>query len=261
MTFIEVYGTGALCIFVYMLVLWLVSLALRNSSIVDIFWGLGFVMSNWVYFALTPNGFATRKLLMGVLVTIWGLRLSGYILWRNWRKPEDFRYQKWRKEAGPKWWWFSFIKVFLQQGFLMWIISVPLLGAQISSRPNRLTVLDIAAVGLWAIGLFFEATADIQMGAFKSNPANKGEVLDRGVWRYSRHPNYFGESVQWWAYYLSAAVAGAAWTIYSPIIMTVLLLRVSGVRLLERTLKTTKPRYAEYVASTSAFIPWFPRKK
>jgi steroid 5-alpha reductase family enzyme len=261
MSFLEVYGIVALVILGYMAILWIVSLILQNSSIVDIFWGAGFVMANWVYFALTPEGFATRKWLIGVLVTIWGLRLSLYILWRNWGKGEDFRYRKWREEAGGNWWWRSFFKVFLLQGVLMWIISAPLLAAQIGATPARLAILDFVAVAMWAIGFFFEAVGDLQMARFKGNPANKGKVMNTGLWRYTRHPNYFGEATMWWAYYLVALAAGGWFTIFSPILMTTLLLRVSGVALLEKSLKETKPKYKEYVETTSAFIPWFPRKR
>jgi steroid 5-alpha reductase family enzyme len=261
MTFLEIYGIGAVAILGLMTALWIISLILRNSSIVDILWGPGFVLANWVYFALTPGGFPGRKWLISILVTIWGLRLGSYILWRNWGKGEDFRYQKWRDEAGAKWWWYSFFKVFLLQGILLWGISVPLLAAQISPTPARLTVLDWAAIPVWAIGFFFEAVGDLQMARFKADPANKGKVLDRGVWRYTRHPNYFGDATQWWAYYLVAAAAGGWWTVFSPVIMTTLLLRVSGVALLEKSLKDRKPQYREYIERTSAFVPWFPRRK
>jgi steroid 5-alpha reductase family enzyme len=261
MAFVQVYITGALVILGFMTVLWIVSLILRNSSIVDIFWGTGFILTNWVYFALTPEGFPARKWLIGVLVTIWGLRLSLYILWRNWGKEEDFRYRKWREEAGGAWWWRSFFKVFLLQGILLWIISAPLLAAQRGVMPSRLMVFDLAAVLVWAVGFFFEAGGDLQMARFKADPANRGKVLDRGVWRYTRHPNYFGDATQWWSYYLVAATAGGFYTIFSPILMTTLLLRVSGVALLERTLRATKPQYREYIETTSAFIPWLPRKR
>ncbi len=260
MTFLEIYGIAALVILGFMAANWLVSLALRNSSIVDIFWGTGFVLSNWIYFALTPDSLPARKWLISILVTIWGLRLSLYILWRNWGKGEDFRYQKWRRKAGPKWWWQSFFKVFVLQGLLMWIISAPLLAAHISATPARLTILDWLAIPVWAFGFFFEAVGDWQLARFKADPANKGQVLRTGVWRYTRHPNYFGDAAQWWAYYLVAAASGGFWTVFSPILMTLLLLRVSGVALLEKTLTQTKPQYADYVASTSAFVPWFPRK-
>ncbi|MGB7537248.1 MAG: DUF1295 domain-containing protein [Anaerolineales bacterium] len=256
---LAVYGIGLVVILGCMTVLWLISLALNNSSIVDIFWGSGFVVVNWVYFALTPDGFLPRKLLIGILVTIWGLRLSIHVLTRNWGKPEDFRYQKWRKENGSRWWWWSFLQVFLLQGLLMWIISAPLLTAHLGPLPDRLTVIDALAVIFWAVGFFFESAGDAQLARFKADPANKGRVLDTGVWRYTRHPNYFGDAAQWWGFYLIGACAGGWWTIFSPVIMTVLLLRVSGVALLEKTLET-RPGYKEYIERTNAFIPGPPKK-
>ncbi len=261
MAFLSTYLVLGLVILALMTLLWLLSLKLKNSSIVDIFWGTGFVISAWASFLLTPDGSTIRRLLICALVTIWGLRLSLHILMRNWGKPEDFRYQVWRKEAGAAWWWRSFFKVFLLQGILMWIIAAPLLAAQISAKPGALIWLDFLSLPFWLIGFFFEAMGDWQLRHFKANPANRGKVLQTGVWRYTRHPNYFGDSAQWWAYYLIAAPAGGWWTIFSPVIMTTLLMRVSGVTLLEKTLKEEKPGYKEYIETTSEFIPWFPRKK
>lgn len=259
--FLELYLLGAAVVLGLMTLLWLASLALRDSSIVDPFWGTGFVVVNWIYFFLTPDGLPARKWLIGILVTLWGLRLSIHLLSRNWGKGEDFRYRKWRAEAGTRWWWQSYLKVFLLQGFLLWIISAPLLAAQLSPTPGRLIWLDFLAIVVWGIGFFFESVGDLQLARFKANPANKGKVLDRGVWRYTRHPNYFGDATQWWAYYLVAATAGGWWTIFSPILMTILLLRVSGVALLEKSLVETKPQYRDYVEATSAFVPWFPRRR
>jgi steroid 5-alpha reductase family enzyme len=260
MTFLTIFGMAGLAILGLMSLLWLVSLALKNASIVDIFWGAGFVVTGWVYFFLTTNDFMLRKWLLMTLVSLWGLRLSLYIAWRNIGKEEDFRYQKWRNEAGKQWWWRSFFKVFLLQGFLMWVISTPLLSAQLRSNSNALNILDYMGVAIWAIGFFFEAAGDWQLSRFKSRLENKGKLLTRGVWRYSRHPNYFGDAAQWWGYYLISAANGVFWTIFSPLIMTLLLLRVSGVALLEKTLKDSKPGYEEYMATTNAFFPWFPRK-
>ena len=260
MSFVEGYIVGGLVALAVMTALWLVSLARRDSSIVDIFWGAGFVVLVWVYYALTPDGFAGRKLLVGALVTLWGLRLSVHILIRNWGKGEDFRYQQWREAAGARWWWQSFFKVFLLQGVVMWVVSAPLLAAQISPAPDALTPVDVLAVALWAVGFFFEAVGDWQLARFKANPANRGKVLDTGVWRYTRHPNYFGDAAQWWAFWLFAAATGAGvLTVFSPVIMTWLLVRVSGVAMLERSLIENKPGYREYAQRTSAFIPWFPR--
>jgi steroid 5-alpha reductase family enzyme len=261
MDFLSMYLNLGLIILGLMSVLWLGSLALKNSSIVDIFWGTGFVITAWAAFLLTPEGFEVRKWLITILVTIWGLRLSLHILTRNWGKPEDFRYQVWRKEAGAAWWWRSFFKVFILQGILMWIIAAPLLAAQVSAQPAKLTWLDFLALPLWLIGFIFEAVGDWQLRRFIANPANKGKVLQTGVWRYTRHPNYFGDAAQWWAYYLVALAAGGWWTLFSPVIMTTLLTRVSGVTLLEKSLKEEKPGYKEYAEQTSEFIPWFPKRK
>ncbi|HWQ83417.1 MAG TPA: DUF1295 domain-containing protein [Anaerolineales bacterium] len=261
MDFVSIYLILGGVIFVLMTLLWLVSLALKNSSIVDIFWGTGFVVVAWIAFLLTPDGYEDRKWLLAILVTLWGLRLSLHILVRNWGKLEDFRYQVWRKEAGAAWWWRSYFKVFLLQGILLWIISAPLLAAQISAQPARLTWLDLLAIPVWLFGFFFEAVGDWQLSHFKANPANKGKVLNTGVWRYTRHPNYFGDATQWWSYYLIALAAGGWWTIFSPLLMTTLLWRVSGASLLEKTLRDEKPGYREYIETTSEFIPWFPRQK
>jgi steroid 5-alpha reductase family enzyme len=261
MPFLSIYFQIGLLILSLMILLWLVSLALKNSSIVDIFWGTGFVIVTWAAFLLTPEGFMPRKLLLSGLVTLWGLRLSLHILTRNWGKAEDFRYQVWRKEAGAAWWWRSFFKVFLLQGVILWIVAAPLLAAQVMLQPAQLTWLDFLALPVWLTGFFFEAAGDLQLVRFKANPANKGKVLRTGVWRYTRHPNYFGDAAQWWAYYLIALAAGGWWTIFSPIIMSTLLMRVSGVTLLEKTLKEEKPGYKEYIQTTSEFIPWFPRKQ
>lgn len=260
MNFLPIYLIIGLIILVLMTFLWLISLKLKNSSIVDIFWGTGFVILTWIAFLLTPEGFLTRKLILSLLLTVWGLRLSLHILRRNWRKPEDFRYQVWRNAVGTAWWWRSFFKVFLLQGTILWIVSAPLIAAQISSIPNHLAWLDYLAIMFWLIGFFFEAVGDWQLMHFKANSNNRGKVLQTGVWRYTRHPNYFGDATQWWAFYLFALATGNWWTFFSPVIMTTLLLRVSGVTLLEKNLKEQKPGYTEYIESTSGFIPWCPRK-
>jgi steroid 5-alpha reductase family enzyme len=261
MSFLAIYARGGLAIWAIMTLVWLLSLWLKNTSIVDIFWGSGFVLANWIYVALAPGDFVGRKVVLSALVTIWGLRLSLYILWRNWGEPEDYRYRQWREEHGDRWWWYSYFQTFILQGLLMWIISTPLLAVHHAPVPSRLTLLDWLGVVVWSMGFFFEAVGDFQMARFKADPSNKGKVLDSGVWRYTRHPNYFGDAAQWWGYYLMAAAAGAYWTIYSPVLMTILLLRVSGVALLEKKLTETKPKYQDYIRRTSAFVPWFPKPK
>jgi len=260
MNFLTIDLIGLAVILALIILLWLISLQLKNSSIVDIFWGTGFVITGWLYFILTPDGFLARRLLITTLVTIWGLRLSIHVLRRNWGKPEDFRYQKWREENGPAWWWKSFFQVFLLQGVLLWIISTPLLAAQLRPSPAHLTFFDFAGLAFWLKGFFFEAVGDYQLVRFKANPQNRGKVLDTGVWRYTRHPNYFGDAAQWWGYYLIALSGGGWWSIFSPMLMTFLLVRVSGVALLEKSM-AVKPGYREYIERTSPFIPWFPRNK
>jgi steroid 5-alpha reductase family enzyme len=261
MSFLNAYLMAGFLTLGLMILLWLLSLALGNSSIVDIFWGTGFVVVTWAAFLLGDEGYLPRKVLVAGLVTLWGFRLSIHILRRNWGKSEDFRYAKWREENGARWWWVSLFKVFLLQGVLLWIISAPLVAAEVSPTPTSLGVMEALAVVVWAIGFFFESVGDWQLARFKADPANRGKLLDRGVWRYTRHPNYFGDAAQWWAYYVMAAATGwGAWTIFSPLIMTFLLVRVSGVGLLEKTLKDSKPGYREYMERTSAFVPWFPRR-
>jgi steroid 5-alpha reductase family enzyme len=261
MNFISMYLIGGAAILSFMLLLWFISLLIKNSSIVDIFWGFGFVASAWLYFFLSPEGVFIRKIILLGLVTIWGLRLTLHILLRNWKKPEDFRYQKWRKESGNSWWIRSLFKVFLLQGVLMWIISAPLLAAQYFHTNASFIWLDYLAVLIWLIGFFFETMGDAQLSQFRANPQNKGKLLNTGVWHYTRHPNYFGDSAQWWAFYLLALAAGGWWAFFSPILMTLFLIKVSGVALLEKTLADTKPGYREYMANTNSFIPWFPKRK
>lgn len=257
----QIFGTTGLVILGLVSALWLLSLLLSDSSIIDIFWGLGFVLACWIYFLSTPDGFPTRKVLLTLLVTLWGLRLSLYLLVRNWGRGEDYRYRQWRQAAGRSWWWRSYFKVFLLQGALLWLISTPLLAAQLSPSPARLTVLDYLAVLIWGIGFFFETAGDWQLARFKADPGNRGRLLTSGVWRYTRHPNYFGDAAQWWGYYLFALAAGGWWTIFSPLLMTVLLMKVSGAALLEKSLAENKPGYREYMEQTSAFIPRKPRRR
>jgi steroid 5-alpha reductase family enzyme len=257
MPFLNLFLLSGSVILVSMVLLWLLSLSLKNSSIVDIFWGIGFVIITWLAFSL-GQGYIPRKQLVAVLVTMWGLRLALHIFFRNWGKGEDFRYAKWREENGARWWWLSFFQVFLLQGVLMWVISAPLIAAETSGFPVIITPLDVLGVVVWMIGFLFEMFGDLQLMAFKQNPKNKGKLFTKGLWKYTRHPNYFGESVLWWGYYILALASGSWWTIFSPILMTYLLVKVSGVALLERTMKT-KPGYEEYMRKTSAFFPWFPK--
>ena len=262
MTFITIW-LGALAVIAGIATaVWLLSIPLKNVSIVDIFWGLLFVAAVWFYYFRTSgSGRAERRLLVTSLTTIWGLRLSIYLLWRNWGKPEDYRYQAFRRHFGAeRYWWFSFFQVFLLQGVLAWLISAPLLGAQTVNRwSSGLNLLDGLALLVWLIGFAFEAGGDWQLARFKANPANRGKLLTTGFWRYTRHPNYFGDACAWWGFALFALAAGSIVPILGAALMTFLLLRVSGVALLERNLQKTKPEYADYTAKTNAFFPWWPK--
>ncbi len=238
--------------------LWIISVALRNASIVDPFWGIAFVISAWFYFSQTPDGNLARKALLLTLVTLWGLRLSFYLLWRNWHKGEDFRYQAFRQRYGAeRYWWISYFQVFLLQGTLAWVISAPLLGGQVQG--GVLNILDFLAIGVWVSGIIFEAGSDWQLARFKADPANRGKLLTSGFWRYSRHPNYFGDAACWWGYGLLSLAAGSYLSALGAVVMTVLIIRVSGVALLERSLAKKKPGYEAYIRRTSSFIPWLPR--
>jgi steroid 5-alpha reductase family enzyme len=260
MTFFQIYLFAFVVIIAMMTVLWIISIRIKNVSIVDIFWGFGFVVACLVYF-LKTEGIEARKIVLLMLVTIWGLRLSIYLAWRNYGKGEDFRYRKFRKNYGKNhYWWISFFQTFLFQGFLLWLISAPLLGAQYNPHDNKLGIVDFIGVFIWIIGFVFETGGDIQLARFKANPANKGKVLNKGFWHYTRHPNYFGDAAVWCGYGFICISAGSYIPVFGSILMTILLIKVSGVAMLEKTLKETKPAYKEYIEKTNAFIPWFPKK-
>lgn len=256
----------------FMSILWLVSLAVRDASIVDPFWGLTFVLIAWATYVLgyvlqgpacLPEGCdspwpPSGALVVPVLVTIWGLRLSIYLAWRNLGKGEDYRYVRMRERFGPSFPIASLVVVFLLQAGLAWVVSLPVQATRaIDIQPAA--PLFVGGVGLWALGLAFETVGDLQLAAFRRDPANRGRVLDTGLWRFTRHPNYFGDCCVWWGLYLVAASTGAWWTIVGPVLMTVLLVRVSGAALLERTIVDRRPGYAEYVRRTSGFLPRPPR--
>jgi len=240
-----------------MLALWAVSLWRRNVSIVDIFWGLGFVLVAWITCLTAPPG-GTRRWLLTGLTTVWGLRLAGYLAWRNHGRPEDYRYRAMREAYGERFRWISLGLVFGLQGALMWAVAMPLQVGQSSSAPWWW--LDAAGILIWAVGWVFETVGDLQLARFKSEPARRGQLMDRGLWRYTRHPNYFGDFLVWWGLYLIAAAGGAWWTAFSPALMTVLLLRVSGVTLLEQALKSRTAGYEDYIRRTSSFFPWPPKR-
>ena len=243
------------------LVLWLLSLPLRNASIVDAFWGSGFVLAAFaVTFADGGAGAGPRRTLALALVSAWGLRLSLHLLRRNAGHGEDPRYAAMRRGHGQRFWWVSLFTVFLLQALLVWLISAPVQVA-VADPSTALGPLDAAGGLVWAVGLLFEAVGDWQLARFRRDPASRGRVLDTGLWRYTRHPNYFGDACAWWGLGLIGLAAGAPWSLLGPALMTFLLVRVSGVALLEKDIAVRRPGYRDYVARTNAFLPWFPRKE
>lgn len=244
-----------------MLGCWLLSLRLRDASIVDPVWPLLFVGIAWaVWLDTGPGGDGeARHAVLLTMVTLWGLRLAVHLAARKRGEPEDYRYVAMRRRWQPFALW-SLLVVFGLQGVLATVVSLPLQAVLGGSDGPALGWLDWTGMAVWALGLTCEAAADRQLARFVADEASRGQVLDRGLWRYSRHPNYFGDFLVWWGIYAVAAGAGAYWTVIGPILMTVLLLRVSGVALLERSIGKRRPGYAEYAARTSAFVPLPPRQ-
>jgi steroid 5-alpha reductase family enzyme len=236
--------------------LWLLSVRLRDASIVDIFWGPGFAMHAWTTLLLYPASTA-RAWLLVAMATVWGLRLGVHLAWRNIGRAEDARYRQLREYCGPSFWLTSLFVVFWLQALIMSLVAMPLIAGQLSPAP--LWWLDGVGFAIWLTGLTCESISDWQLARFKANPANRGKVLDSGLWRYTRHPNYFGDFLVWWGIYATAAAGGAWWTVISPLLMSWLLMRVSGVSLLEKSLEARRPGYAEYQRRTSAFLPLPPK--
>ena len=215
--------------------LWVWSVRITNASIVDIFWGLGFVVVN-TFYVFHLDKIEPRNLVLLILVAIWGLRLTMYLAFRNIGKGEDYRYQEFRKNYGEKrYWWFSYFQVFLLQGVLILIVSLPLFGVHNSDSSGQLFWLDYMAILTWVIGFIFEAGGDYQLYQFKKSQKHKEEVLTKGFWKYTRHPNYFGDALVWWSYAMFSMAAGGYWQIIGAIVMTLLIIKVSGVALLEKT--------------------------
>lgn len=235
---------------------WLVSLPLRDVSIVDIQWSLMFLLAALTYTASQAIA-GPRAWLVVALVGLWSIRLAAYIFWRNRGHGEDFRYQQIRARNQPGFAFKSLYLVFGFQAVLAWVVSLPLLAATGSTTP--LGWLDAAGAALWLVGMVFEAGGDWQLARFKRDPANRGKVLDTGLWRYTRHPNYFGDFCVWWGLFLIALSAGGWWSIVGPAVMSLLLLKVSGVALLEKDIGERRPAYREYIRRTNAFFPGPPR--
>ena len=257
---LDVVIGASLGIAVVMVVTWIVSLPLRNASIVDIVWGAGFVVVAWIARTI-GDGNQDRIDLLTAMVTIWGARLSLYLWWRNHGKGEDFRYQSMRRRQGERFPIRSLVTVFGLQGVVMFVVSLPV---QLSATPADPGIgwLAVAGVALWGVGLFFETVGDAQLARFKADPANAGAVMDRGLWRYTRHPNSLGDFCVWWGIFLVAAeTTDARFGIVGPVLMSVMLLRVSGVAMLERSLMKRRDGYADYVARTATFFPRPPKAR
>lgn len=254
---VDIYAAGLAVALALALATWLVSIPRRDVSIVDSMWSLFFLAMTLTYLTLAPV-LAERAYLLLFVVTIWAVRLSLFITLRNRGHGEDRRYQAIRADNEPRFWLKSLYLIFGLQAVLAWIISLPLLGAVLGAAP--LGWLDLLGAALWLCGFGFEAIGDQQLAAFKADPANAGKVMDRGLWRYTRHPNYFGEACLWWGYYLFALAAGAWWAIVAPLLVTWLLLRVSGVALLEKDIGERRPAYRDYILRTNAFLPGPPRR-
>jgi steroid 5-alpha reductase family enzyme len=235
--------------------LWLLSLALKDVSIIDVFWAVGFFIV-----ALVANRLQAgpRGLLLLALTGVWAARLGIHLLMRLIKLGhEDYRYTAMRRSSPDTFWIRSLLTIFCLQAVLLWLISFPLQAAVPSPRP--LGALDYIGIVIAVIGIVIEGIADFQLTRFRGDPANAGKVMDRGLWHYSRHPNYFGDCVMWWGFYLIALAAGAWWSIFAPVIMTFLLLRFSGVALMEKSIGKRRPEYDEYIRRTSAFVPLPPK--
>lgn len=241
-------------VIVFMVSLWVISLVLTDASIVDPCWGLGYVIVAWS--TAVQVGFEqARTILLLTLLSLWGLRLAGYLVWRNRDKGEDRRYAAMREKHGEKFWWVSLITVFLLQGILIWFISLTYQSGMYYAAVAPMGWIAVVGVLIWGVGFFFESVGDYQMARFKADPESKGQVMNKGLWRYTRHPNYFGDFCVWWGLFFVAATASSWWTIGGPLLMSILLLKVSGVTLLEGDIEERRPGYAEYKKQTNAFFP------
>ncbi|MCU0571878.1 MAG: DUF1295 domain-containing protein [Syntrophobacteraceae bacterium] len=256
----SLYVENLVVILAAMVLLWLASIVKRDASIADIFWGSGFVLIAWITFH-QADGYWFRKWLILLATSYWGARLSLHIGLRNRGKGEDPRYRAMREQHGGRFWWVSLFSVFGLQGILLWVISLPVQAALGSPHPQQPVIWDFFGMAVWLVGFSWEAVADWQLARFKSDPANRSRVMRSGLWAWSRHPNYFGESLVWWGIFLIAmADPRNLWTIVGPITILFLLLRVSGVALTEKTIAGRRPEYVDYVRTTNAFFPGPPGK-
>ena len=252
----SIYIDGLVVITMLAILTWLLSVYLKDVSIVDSAWSLMFLAAAIVYLVQSGD-YSPIKFIFISLVAIWAIRLFAHLTWRNWGEPEDRRYKTIREKYNPNFTVKSLYIIFLFQAALAWIVSLPLIGVLTSEFNHSITAISLFSIGIafWVVGLFFESVADWQLAFFKNESSNFGKVMNKGLWKYSRHPNYFGECVIWWGFFLMALSTGAWWAIISPMIMTWLLLKFSGVVMLEETITERRPDYRNYIKSTNAFIP------
>jgi steroid 5-alpha reductase family enzyme len=251
------YLALAALLWAYMSLWFVISLIKKRNDVADIAWGLGFVLVAWASFILAGTASA-RGLLVGLLVSIWGLRLAWHIHARHRGKAEDYRYRAWREEWGRWFYLRSYVQVYLLQGGFLFLIAAPVLLIN-ASASTPLGILDALGVVVWLIGFYFEAVGDAQLARFIADPGNKGKLLQDGLWGYTRHPNYFGEAAQWWGLWIIAlSVPNGRLAIIGPITITFLLLKVSGIPLLEKRMEQ-HPDFAAYKARVSIFVPLPPR--
>lgn len=258
MHLIDIISHSATMVLAYIFFWYFLALIKKDNGIMDIAWGLGFVMIAGLSL-LEFGNIGPRSVLMSTLVALWGIRLGAHIAYRGWGKPEDFRYAAWRKEWGK---WVNlraFFQVFVLQGFLMLVIALPIMIVNRAEAPTDLIWSDFVGAGIFIVGFLFEAVGDYQLLAFKKDPNNKGKVMNRGLWKFTRHPNYFGEALLWWGLFVIAIPAGYWYlALISPVLINFLLIKVSGVPMLEEKYKD-RPDYQEYIKRTSSFVPWFPK--
>jgi steroid 5-alpha reductase family enzyme len=258
----ELFKLGFI-LFCYFSIWFVIACLKARNDIADIAWGPGFVVGS--LFCIFRSGeLSASSMILLSIITVWALRLSIYIFIRNYGKNEDFRYRKWREEWGKYFYLRSFFQVFILQGFFLWVIGAPvwfcLLSSPLANVGFDVDALLVIGILIWMIGFLFETIADIQMTHFKRNRVSPHSIMTRGLWKYSRHPNYFGECLLWWGIYLVCLKGGSPyWTAIGPIAITFLLLKVSGIPILESKYKRSQ-EYQEYQRSTSAFIPWIPKR-
>lgn len=253
------YVTLILVLFAYMNLWFVISIITKRNDVADVAWGLGFLLLAWTsYFLIGDSGI--RGILVCMLVSIWGLRLAWHIYARNKGKAEDYRYLAWRQEWG-KWFYLrSYVQVYLLQGFFLFLIVLPVLIIN-KNIAYELGVIDVFGVAIWVGGFYFETVGDAQLARFIKNPANKGKLLQSGLWSYTRHPNYFGEVAQWWGLWLIGLTVTDGWMgIIGPITITFLILKVSGIPMLEKKMEEN-PDFAEYKRRVSVFFPLMIKKK